>query len=441
MAVPARLVLALSLAVLAGCAPIDRSPSRTAVPGTPEPQNPAETPTPSLSLEIQSLVAVEAGKPGETAVLGLIVNRSGQAVDGLRLAVSLLDASGARVAESESVPALHHLDANDVSPFAASYNIVYEPGMRATARLTGYHAATSANQPLHSETVQVEELPDGSWMLLGRLTNPGTSAVKVHELAVLAVDAQWLPTGLLPWTAGTARIEPRGSLQFVATGRAGTSTAGHFIYARAEPITGEQRTEVRLAAGPELRQTSQGEWFITGEVENLSSRPVWGQAALRLDLENQLAGMAQVHFPLPLVPGETRAFALRLPPLFVPLPDGQDPHDLHLRGDLESTPATAAEAALALLDLKVESYEFTGSRAFLRGRVTNPGSRSILTPTVFATVRSTEGKVLGAVWQVLAPDLPASAEQAFALSIDLPAQATPAMAEYDVRALGIEGDW
>jgi hypothetical protein len=379
-------------------------------------------------------------QPGVSTVLGLIVNRSGQAVDGLRLEVSLLDASGARIAELESVPALHQLDANDVSPFAASFDTVYKPGMQATARLTGYHAATPANQPLHSEIVQVEELADGSWRLLGRLTNPGRSAVKVQDLAVLAVDAQGLPTGLLPWTAGTARIEPRGSLPFVATGRAGPSTRGHFIYARAVPITGEQRTTLRFAAGPELRQTSQGEWFITGELENLSSRPVWGQAALRFDLEDRLAGMTQVQFPLPLVPGETRAFALRLPPLFVPLPEGQDPLDLHLRSDLESAPATAAEAALALLDLQVVSFEFTGSRAFLRGRVTNPGSRTILTPSVFATVRSTEGKVLGSVWQVLAPDLPASAEQAFALSIDLPARATPAMAEYDVRALGVEAD-
>jgi hypothetical protein len=88
--------------------------------------------------------------------------------------------------------------------------------------------------------------------------------------------------------------------------------------------------------------------------------------------------------------------------------------------------------------VEVESFEFTGSRAFLRGRVSNPTSAPIDSPAVFAAVRSTEGKVLGALWQVVAPHLAASGGEDFTLAIDLPSQANPALAEYDLRALGIE---
>jgi hypothetical protein len=93
-----------------------------------------------------------------------------------------------------------------------------------------------------------------------------------------------------------------------------------------------------------------------------------------------------------------------------------------------------------LLDIQVESFEFTGSRAFIRGRVANPTANAVANPAVFAAVRSTEGNILGASSQVVAPKLAPSAEQAFTLSIDLPAQTTPAMAEYDLRALGVEVD-
>jgi hypothetical protein len=397
------------------------------------------TGTPALAIEL-SPVVVAAGRPGQTTVLGLISNRSGQAVDNLQIRVSLLDSSGRRLGQLDIPPALTQLDAAEVSPFAATLPVTFESGMQASAELVQYHAASAANTPLQAEIVQTEQLPDGSTALLGRLTNPSSSTVRVRELAVLALDAQGLPTGLLPWSAGPTRIGPRGSQPFVAIGPADETTKAHVAYVRAQVETGERRIDMRFGAGPDLHATSQGEWFITGALENLGSRPAWGEAALRIELDQRLLGLAQVRFPLPLAPGESRPFSVRMPPLFGPLPASLDPAELGLSGRPESWPGSSSEAALVLLDLRVESFEFTGSRAFIRGNISNPTAHAVANPTVFAAVRSTEGKVLGAVVQVLAPDLPPSSEQAFTLSIDLPAQATPAMAEYDLRALGIEAD-
>lgn len=379
-----------------------------------------------------------SGRQGETSVLGRVSNRSGQAVDNLILRITLLDASGRRLDQREIAPALTQLDAADVSPFAATFPVPFVQGMQATAELGQYRTANPANTPLQSEVVQVERLADGSTALLGRLTNPGGSSVLVRDLAVLALDAQGQPTGLLPWSSGPFRIGPRGSQPFVAIGWAGPTAEAYVGYARAEVETGERRIDLRFASGPDLRQTSQGEWFITGELENLSSRPLWGQSALRLELDQRLLGLAQVRFPLPLFPGESRPFSVRLPPLFGRLPASFDPAEMTLDGKPESLPASPAEAALTLLDLQIEGFEFTGSRAFIRGQVSNLEARPVVTPTVFAVVRSTEGKVLGAVWLVVAQQLAPSARQAFTLSIDLPAQVTPAMAEYDLRALGME---
>jgi hypothetical protein len=430
----------MALAFVAACShlPQEISPPVTASPpGTAEEAR--ATGTPALAIDL-SPVVVAAGGPGQTTVLGLISNRSGQAVDNLRIRVSLLDPSGRRLGQRDIPPALTHLDAADVSPFAATFPVTRESGMQASAELTQYRTADSANTPLQAEIVQIERLPDGSTALLGRLTNPGGSTVRVRELAVLALDAQGLPTGLLPWSAGPIRIGPRGSQPFVAIGPAHPTAKAHIAYARAEVETGEHRMDMRFAAGPDLHATSQGEWFITGALENLGSRPAWGQAALRIEFDQRLLGLAQVRFPLPLTPGEIRPFSVRMPPLFGPLPASLDPAELSLNGKPESWPASSEEAALVLLDIQIESFEFTGSRAFIRGRVANPTAQAVATPTVFAAVRSTEGKILGAFSQVLAPDLPPSAERAFTLSIDLPAQATPAMAEYDLRALGVEAE-
>ena len=394
--------------------------------------------TPAQGIELSPPVVVDAGRPGETAVLGMVSNRSGRAVDSLQIRITLLDAAGKPLGQVVVTPALSQLDAADVSPFATTFPLPLAPGFRASAELVGSRSATAANVPLQSEILQAEQLADGSWALMGRLTNAGGSSVLVHELAVLALDARGAPTGLLPWTAGPIRIAPRSSQPFVAIGPAAGATEAHVAYARAEVESGERRIEVRYASGPDLRQTSQGEWFITGALENVSSRPVWGECALRIVLDEDLVGLVQVRYPLPLMPGEIRPFSVRVPPLFGAQLRTLDPEELTLDGKPESIPATAAEAALTLLDVEVESFEFTGSRAFLRGRVSNHTSAPIDSPAVFASVRSTEGKVLGALWQVVAPHLAASGGEDFTLAIDLPSQANPALAEYDLRALGIE---
>jgi hypothetical protein len=398
------------------------------------------TGTPAAGFDLSQPVVIASGKPGETLALGLISNRSGQAVDNLRIRITLLDPKGRRLGEQEISPSFSHLDAADVSPFAATFPVVFEPGMQASADLVEFHSAAAANTPLQAEILQEKRLADGSIALLGKLTNPGGSTVRVQELAVLALDAQGLPAGLLPWSAGPSRIEPRGSQPFVAIGPSGEMAEAHVAYARAEVETGGRRVDLRFAAGPDLHQTSQGEWFITGTLENLSPRPAWAQLALRIELEQQLLGLAQVRFPLPLTPGEVRPFSVRLPPLFGPLPATFDPAQLELRGNPESTPASPAEAALALLDLQVESFEYTGSRVFVRGHVSNPTDVAVGSPTVFAAIRSTEGAILGAEALVVAPILPPAGNQAFTLSIDLPAKAAPAMAEYDLRAMGIEAE-
>lgn len=371
-------------------------------------------------------------------MLGLITNRSDHAVDNLQIRVSLMDSAGKLLGQQDVPPALRHLDVADVSPYAATFPVQAASGMRASAELVQYRPTRRANTPIQSETVRIVQLPDGDWAVLGRLTNPGTSSVAVRELAVLAVDAQGRPTGLLPWTAGPGRIPPRGSQPFLAIGPAGEATKAHIGYARAEPESGARRVDLKFTSGPELRQTSQGELYITGALENLSPVPVWGRSTVLFHVDDQLVGLGQVRFPLPMPPGEVRPFSIRLGPLFGVIPAELDPAGISLSGEPESLAATAAEAALVPLDLEIESFEFTGSRAFVRGRVTNPSGHSTATPTVFAAVRSTEGNILGAAWQVVATRLPASATQPFSLSIDLPAQVNPAMAEYDLRALGTE---
>jgi hypothetical protein len=389
-------------------------------------------------VDLPTPTVLSGSTPGETAVIGLITNRSDQAVKDVLIRVTLLTPEGQVIARVDVPPSLGQLDSGDVSPYAARFALQPGAGIRADSELVQYRPAASANTPLQAQTVEALRRPSGEWAILGRLINSGSSTLEVRDLAVLTVDAQGKPTGMLPWTAGPSRIPPHGSQPFVAIGPAGAATLAQFIFVRAVPAPGARQKDVAFAAGPDLRRTSQGELFVTGALENHSPRPVWGRSALALHAEDVLVGLAQVRFPLPLAPGEVRPFSIRVDPLFGGGLEGTDRSELTVSGEPEASAAEASRAAVVLLDLAIDAFEFTGSRAFVRGRVSNPAAASVRDPTVFVAIRSTEGQVLGAGWQTVAPHLPASAGQPFQIAIDLPGEINPAMAEYDLRALGTE---
>jgi hypothetical protein len=99
-------------------------------------------------------------------------------------------------------------------------------------------------------------------------------------------------------------------------------------------------------------------------------------------------------------------------------------------------PLPALEAGLRLVPqaVHVTSFEAIGGTLFLQGTVYNDSGARVISATVLAAVRSTEGLPLTAGWRVAAESLEAGESAAFVLELTLPRGADLAMSEYDVVA-------
>jgi hypothetical protein len=111
--------------------------------------------------------------------------------------------------------------------------------------------------------------------------------------------------------------------------------------------------------------------------------------------------------------------------------------DLEVEAIIDPRASRPSDRPLRTLRLQVERYEVIGSSIFLEGRVSNPETTSVASPTVLADVWSTDGNLLTAGWFSRAESLPAGESMAFALRLSVPLDADPAMSEYDLQALGL----
>jgi hypothetical protein len=431
------------LAALGGCRPAPAQGERAQL-ATPSPPPAARQTAVSFDLtaDLPAPAVLQGLQEGTVTVLGVVTNRSAQAVREMVLRITLQGPSGRSIATMDSPALLPVLGPGQTSPYWATLPDPNESPV--TAQVEVFHALPDARPSvaLQTEVEQTRWLDNGRLALIGILHNPSGRPASLLGLVVMAVDKEARPTGVLSFTAGPRQIPGRGSVPFYAEGPAAGDTAAEFVYTFAVPSTGSSDSGLVFDAEPVLHTTAQGEAFIAGAIRNKNPFPVRGTVSLVVLQDEAVIGLAQLDFPLPMSAGETRVFSIRQPTLLFPSspPSTGTPgpdSEWIIQGLAEGARVPSSEASPGPLPLELSRYEFTGSRLFLGGEVTNAGQQTHRYPTVLAAVRATDGAILGAASHLLAESMAPGERLSFVLAIDLPAGTDPAMAEYDLRALGI----
>lgn len=431
LAIPAALIT-----ILAACqgAPTAAPPVTATRAPTP---TAAPTPTPTLQAAIPALSLVPGGTAGDWTAVGLLENRSPFAVGRVTLRVSV--SSGGQVLAEQSVEAsLHHLAPGEQTPFVAHFQGSWIPS-EAEAEVTGYEPANFERAAVNLVDLDTAPSRAGGLVILGRVANRGEDPVELSVVTLLARSAEGQLMGVAEQVAGLTYLEPGQSAPFLAL-YGSTGEVGEFV-AFTDAITAPEiaPAPVELAEYPVIRLDAQGDPFLVGVARNRDHLARWVSLLIGLDFDGRLIALAEVDPPVPLAPGESRPFSVTdLPGMEARLSGVEwSAEDLRVTVWIDPLASAVSEPRVTELGVQVESFEPIGGSLFVRGAATNRASVTVESPTLFASVRSTEGILLSAGWEEIGPALEPGRTARFVLVLPLPDRMDLAMAEYDVRGLGL----
>jgi len=423
---------ALITLALAACSPA----LVTLAPDTPTPAGPptpAPSPTPRLTAEITMLTTLPAPEGDGWIVIGLVENQSAVSSGEVWVKVRLGETGAEEASEQEVLLALPHLGPGETAPFSAFFAVAGAPS-EATAEVSRYVPAEFERPLVDVGDLSVSPTADGRLAVLGTVVNGSSEAIDVHEIALLATDADGSSLALATATAHRARLEPGSQGPFLAFLPAGLQDAALNPFVDATVISSAQPPRLTFLTPPRVLEDEQGDPFVIGVIRNGDSRPRWASVLVSLSFGGGIVGVAQVVAPVPLGPGESRPFTATEFPGLTSGAEGLTVDGLEVDAWVDPLPALEAGLRLVPQAVHVTSFEAIGGTLFLQGTVENDTGARVISATVLAAVRSTEGLPLTAGWRVAAESLEAGESAAFVLELTLPRGADLAMSEYDVVA-------
>ncbi|MFQ5943278.1 MAG: FxLYD domain-containing protein [Anaerolineales bacterium] len=440
------LMFGLGLVVCAACQAVDVSPS--ALPGS-SPTVPPPTPTPPIQVVSHHLISGIA--PDEWRVVGLIENQGDTIVGQIDLSVTLLDASGAPIARTSTRAILSNLFPGESGPFSASFKV---DGLPAEAQVEPLAHEEADAPPSDGRLVDsqrpelVAELKEffltgnGELAALGFVTNPGPDRISLESLAFLGQNPNGEAKLVAVMQFGPSRISPGETVPILVLAPENPGAIRWTPFhdgVIAEGSADVQGTDtMEILGDPQLHLTAQGAPFVVGTLSNSGDSAAVGSVLVSLHDGNRLIGLWEIDTPRPLLPGEQLAFtAFGFPGISLRF-NASDPSTVRVETRVEARAASEASVPV-ILSVDVSAFHSVGSAIFLRGSIRNPTRDDVEGATVYAEVRSSMGELVTAGWseaQTLEPN--GSAE--FVLDLPIPVALDAALAEYDLRAIGLKAE-
>jgi len=419
--------------------PADGGRTPSSVPST-APSTPSAllpTSTPALAAEIVQLTSI--GEAEGTTVMGLLRSHSEFGAEEIALRIWLEDSSGGILEEKLLTPVLPFLPPGGESPFFSFFS-VSDAAASARVEVLSY-------RPTHFEAVslvvdQLSAAPtsDGGLAVIGRIFNPGPRWAEIQRLVLAASEASGSLLGLSSQEVFPSALAPGAAHPFLARFRqlpsAALFTSHYAASGQDEP---PQQTSLTLHQSPRIAFDNQGNPFVLGLLKNSDQVPRWAKWIVVIRLQDEVVGLAALEPWAPLEPGEVRSFAVGE---FASLRQriaqrAWGAGDLAVEAFLDPLLAIAEAPSPILLTVRLQAYESTGSRLFLRGSVLNPGPTAVRMATLIASLQSTEGVLQAAGEMVVAEVLGPGESRDFVLPVWLPRGVDLAFAEHDIRALGL----
>jgi hypothetical protein len=437
----ANLTLLILVTLIGGCAQIPRLTPTATLPAATSifPTRTAFiSPTPPPEIEIDNLTLLEGQIHGDWTVVGLLENRSSKQLSSILIQVSIHDAAGTLLGQKVLPPALSHLGPEETIPIVARFTGV------GTATASSAEIIASQTTSFQRARVIVDDISttpteDGGLAILGTIINMGSQPAAVDDFGLMLTSSDGEILGYASGIAWLSILGPRESAPFLALLEHNPATFKPNPYIDATITEAPKEGRLTLTQEATISVTDQGTPFVLGEITNEDRRARWAALLLVLKQEETPLALATVNPPLPLGPGESRAFtASEFPGLRAQLAQIEtQPDSLTVEVHIDPRASQPANVEAMLLDLQIMLFEPVGSSLIFRGMVSNPTDIDVETATVMATMRTSTGKLLTAGWTIVADTLAAGEQIEFVLPLSLPAGADPALSEYDIRAAGL----
>ncbi len=423
----AALLLAAS-AVAAACSPpptagSDLPPQATALP----------TPTPPLVQVEEIHVYPNSGGDGWCAG-GLIRNTSATAVQVLALDLVIDQAHGSPARRSFPLD-WADLRPGEAAPFEVPLGAERPQGVEVVPVAAGLHGPRGA--PALAQDTRLVRDGLRRQHALGWVLNPGQQAVDVVAALIVARDAEGAIVDVAPMSEGAFRLEPGQRRPFVARLAVREAAASIEAYVDAVPMEAGTLPPLIEADGIHLRLGMDGLPYWVGLARNSAAAPQWVSGVASFTAEGDLVGVAELGLPVPVMPGESMAFALYdVPGIEGWVRGGGDPARLQVRLWLDGR-LVAEAAEIRPLGLSVKSVEAIGGTLFLRGQVQAAGDEAAERAWVVAAVRDTAGNLISAGSTEVSAEVRPGQAAEYLLALPLPAGVQLAGLEYDLRAAAV----
>lgn len=429
------LSLALVLGLPACAVPATGTPS-----GASAPQTPTARPSPTASLEaaIDELTLVPGDAVGDWWAVGLVGNHYDMPVLLASVWVTLADEAGSVLAEQETLVSVRRLLPEEQSPFAILFSDIPE-AVSAHAQAPAEPAASFRRARVEVEDLRTWPEVQGGWVTIGRLVNRSNAPALIEGVALLARRSSGLAAGVTRSGASCSYLRPEEACLFVAELPATQAPLELTAFVDAAQSPSVSSPSITFPDAARLFADARGHPLVLGSLRNEEDRPMWVavQATLRRGEEALSAGW--VTPPVPVAPGETRAFALTDFPGWEALVAGAEWTLDDIEVDLWTDPirTVAAEAERTSLEAQVTQFEQVSDRLFLRGSLRNGWTTVVRQPSALATVRRTDGRLVTAGWVTVGGALAPEESRAFLLVLPLPPRSDVAMAEFDLIGAGL----
>jgi len=425
------------LAALSACSSTSGG-TRSPAPEAPPSPAPILTPTPVFDDRVHDLTLRPDSKPGDWQVLGLLENGSGFAVADIQLSVWLEDPRGEKLAETTVLPALPHLGPGEVTPFEAHFQGVGAvTGAEARVLLARRTPIQRADPLISQPEIFVGE--DGSTLLLGLISNPGSLPIAIDGLAYLGMSSRAEAQALALALHAPGWLEAGASSPFLARVAGRQEELRWVAFVDAQEQVEVLQPRVSLSGPPRLQLTAQGLPFAVGTLVNSSDQARRAALLLVVRHEDQVLSVSTLASPFPIGPGEQLPFGQAdFPGLSLRVAElGLDPAALTLEAQVDPRASGPFPDHRNQLEVQIDFFETVGSAVILRGAVTNPHSMSLSRPSLYAALGTTEGELLTAGWRELATRLAGGERLEFVVDLPFPAAGDLSMAEFDVVAFGL----
>lgn len=373
----------------------------------------------------------------DVQVVGLVRNLSNQSQTDLQIRVALFDQEDNLLVEQVISPLIRHFTPNETGPFSAMFNGV--------EGATSTRAEVTAMEPtkLQRASVRVEELAThpaigGNTAILGYLVNPASDPVLLHALSFLVLDVSGEMIGSASLAAGPSLLEPDSASPFLAMLHGSAQEFTLIPYPDATITKPLLPIEINVSDSVRLQTTSQGIPFVVGEIHNQAGFMRWARLLVSLEDADKLIAFNALELPVPLNPGEIRAFSVTDFPGLASQLEGKyiSLDDLDVKVAIEPNLTRSYDEVPIPLEVAIDLFEPLGSSLFLRGTLTNTTQAELREATIIATMRTTAGGLLTAGWISLTERLPPGESLEFVLPLTLPQQVDLVMSEFDIQAIG-----